>query len=198
MDTLLSALYATFLPDDRRAALDRWIDIGTASAAARWLKAMSDDEMMFDARAILSYWRENRDWRAAKALAYKAGTELLAEIMPELVRGTDQGWIVSRAATRLGRLEAAEWDHLRSTHPASYLYLCALLGRDIEPGDAIQLVRRAAKEDGNRRGLAIWALGNMGLVKAVDAVSDMAEEFRQDDQDKLTSGLRISIRSEFT
>lgn len=189
LDTLLSALYPTFPPEERRAALDRWLDIGTASAAARWLKAMSDDELMFDAQAILSYWRNSRDWRAAKVLAYKAAPELLSEIMPELVRETDQGWIASRAAIRLGRLETAEWEHLRSALPASYLYLCAMLGRQVDDDEAVLLVRQAGGEIENQRGLAIWALGEMGMVVAVDAVRELAETLLQDDRDRLREQL---------
>lgn len=189
LDTLISALYRHFPAAHRRSALDRWIDTGTRSTAARWLTAISGEDLLFDAEAILTYWRRHADWRAAKVLAYKAPPELLASIMPELVRNVDEGWIISRAAVRVGSLGAEEWEHVQAAFPASYLYLCAMLGYEIEEDEAVALVRRAGSEAGDTRGLAIWALGEMGMVRAVDRAAQLGEAFLRDERDAVRARL---------
>jgi hypothetical protein len=185
LDTLLSALYANLPATARRAVLDRWIDTGKPSDAARWLKALAEDDLHFDAQAILAYWRATRDWRAAKALAYRAEVELLTEILPELIRSVGEGWIISKAALRAGSLKVEDWEHIRGAFPASYLYLSAMLKHPVSPADAVRLVRASGGGFDGQRGLAIWALGEMDLADALDEIRGMESVFRADDLAKL-------------
>ena len=96
IDALLSQLYALFFPPTRQMVLERWRTRGTIGASARWLKAISDDGPMFEMGQVLAYWRVTRDYRAAKLLAYRGDAPLLADLLPELIEGCDEGWIVSR------------------------------------------------------------------------------------------------------
>lgn len=185
LDTMLSALYANLPASARRSVLDRWVDTGRPADAARWLKAMAEDDLLFDAQAILAYWRATLDWRAAKALAYKADVELLTNILPELIRNVGEGWIISRAALRVGGLEVEDWEHVCGAFPASYLYLSAMLKHPVSSADAIQLVRASGGGFDGQRGLAIWALGEMGLSDALDEIRGMAGIFRGDDLARL-------------
>lgn len=178
IDALHSALYE-FLPlPTRQAILDGWVDRGSRGAAARWLKAIKDDKPLFDGHAIFSYWRATGDERAAKILAYNAEAGLLDEILPELARLCDEGWIISKAALRASSIPEEVWAVVRERHPASYAYMCAQSGRTITEEEAFAIIRESP--DGfidDPRGLAIWSIGQMGMISVLDRIGELREEF---------------------
>ncbi|MEJ7925629.1 hypothetical protein WG908_02520 [Sphingobium sp. AN641] len=171
VDALLSAIFEWFPLPTRHEVLERWADKGSRGAAARWLKAISSDESLFDPVAIAAYWRQSGDPRAAKTLAYKADAAILDEVLPEFAVRIEEGWIISKAALRSTNIPDDVWSVIRARHPASYAYLCAMAGRTISDDEAIQLVGDAPAgimDDG--RGLVIWSLGQMGMMSALDRV----------------------------
>jgi hypothetical protein len=187
VDTLLSELYTKVSPPVRQRVLQHWVDAGTRTAAARWLKAIEGDGFLFEASQVFAYWRKTRDARAARVLSLKADPDFLASILSELVHAVDEGWIISRAATRVGSMSEEDWLHLRDTAEATYLYLCAKLKRSVEDAEAVRLVRRMRSTFLNERGLAIWSLGEMGLVRALDEIHRAIADIRADDHAALQS-----------
>lgn len=177
VDALHSALYE-FLPmPTRQAILDSWVDRGTSGTAARWLKAMKSDESLFDGHAVLSYWRATGDDRAAKILAHQADQTLLDDALPELARNCSEGWIISKAALRASRIPEEIWDVVRERHPATYAYMCAQSGRKISENEAFAIIRESP--DGlldDPRGLAIWSIGQLGMIGVLDRIREIREE----------------------
>ncbi|WP_456707736.1 hypothetical protein [Bradyrhizobium sp. USDA 4452] len=71
---------------------------------------------------------------------------------------------------------------IRSKHPATYLYLCAQLRRGISEADARELVMTCPNSIMNQtRGLAIWAIGQMGLIPVLDEIVAQGEELHRRD-----------------
>lgn len=182
VDALHSALLRHLPIPTQHQILERWVDRGTRGAMARWLKAARDTPTLFDASVALAYWRATRDYRAAKSLAYQAEPGALGPIVSELVAQCEEGWIISKAILRGGCDDETTWDLVRSNHPATYLYLCAQLRREISDDDALALVWAcpgiAIHGD---RGLAIWAVGQMGKVAVLDRIRDSAEALFEKD-----------------
>jgi hypothetical protein len=171
VDALLSAIFEWLPLPTRHDVLEHWSDRGSKGAMARWLKAISADEALFDSNAIAEYWRLSGDWRAAKTLAYKAEATFLDEILPELAANLEEGWIISKAALRATKIPDDVWAVVKERQPASYAYLCAMAGRTISDNEAIQLLDQApagTMDDG--RGLVIWSLGQMGMMSALDRI----------------------------
>ena len=138
-------------------------------AAARWLKATKSVPLLFDPQVALAYWRETLDYRAAKSLAYQAEPKFLSKILAELTSKCDQGWIVSKAILRVGTVDEEVWSLVRDKHPVTYLYLCAQTGRFVSDLEAWSLVSNPQIND---RGLAIWAIGQMGMVTVLDRIAE--------------------------
>jgi hypothetical protein len=182
VDALHSALLRHLPMPTQHHLLERWVDRGTRGAMSRWLKATRDTPSLFDPSAALSYWRATRDHRAAKSLAYQASPEALAPVVGELVAHCEEGWIISKAIIRSGCDDDAAWDLVQSNHPATYLYLCAQLRREISDNEAFELVWAcpgiAIHGD---RGLAIWAIGQMGKVAVLDRIRDSADALFEKD-----------------
>lgn len=182
VDALHSAMLRHLPMPTQHQILERWVDRGTRGAMARWLKATRDTPSLFDASVALAYWRTTRDHRAAKSLAYQAEPDTLGPIVSELVAQCEEGWIISKAILRSGCDDESTWDLVRSNHPSTYLYLCAQLQREISDDDAFALVwdcpARAIHGD---RGLAIWAIGQMGKVAVLDRIRNSAETLFEKD-----------------
>lgn len=180
IDATLSHLYPHLLPQTRAAVLDRWKGRGTRGAAARWLKAITNDPLLFSIDEILSYWRVSNDDDAAKVLATRGDRTVLKDVLPELVDRCSQGWIIGRAAMNAAAVADPEWIQIRDKFPATYAYLCAKLHRQITGEQAIALVRAASSTHSswptNDAGLAIWAIGQMGMWDALDRVRDLVPE----------------------
>jgi hypothetical protein len=182
VDALHSALIRHLPMPTQHQLLERWVDRGTRGAMARWLKAARDTPTLYDASVALAYWRATHDYRAAKSLAYQAEPVTLWPIVGELVAQCVEGWIISKAILRSGCDDEATWDLVRSNHPATYLYLCAQLRREISDDDAFALVWAcpgiAIHGD---RGLAIWAVGQLGKVAVLDRIRDSGEALFEKD-----------------
>ena len=187
VDALVSAIYAWLPIIKRHEVLERWAGRGTSGAMARWLKASGGDEALLDPTAILAYWRRSRDSRAAKILAYKADPSFLCEILAELAVNCPEGWIVSKAGLRAGSIEEEVWELIREHQPASFAYLCAMTGRSLSEGEALQLVHEAPIGilSDNGRGLVIWAIGQLGMVSVLDRVALRRESYAQQEVAKV-------------
>ena len=191
IDALLSQLYAFFSPPTRQIVLERWRSRGTIGAGVRWLKAISSDTLLFEINAIVDYWRATGDARAAKLLAYRGDAPFLANLLPELVERCQEGWIVSRAALNAGLVSDACWEAIRGKFPATYAYLCAKVGRPITEAEALDLVRESgASWPADDRGLAIWALGQLGMWSALEQIRMLVPDFHAEDLAKM--GLQAS------
>ena len=118
----------------------------------------------------MSLYSKSGDWRAAKLIAYRAEPALLAEILPEFVGSCGEGWIISRAALRADAVSEEVWASIRGAFPATYGYLCAKLGRHLDDEEAFALVSEADGGALGDRGLAIWAVGQLGLWSVLDRV----------------------------
>jgi hypothetical protein len=182
VDALLSALFVYLPLPEQQSILDAWIDRGTRGAAARWLKATKEMPQLFDETVALAYWRSSGDARAAKNLAYQASEPFLRNIIGELLDRCEEGWIVSKAVMRAGAVHETVWSKIREKHPATYLYLCARMCRDISNSDALDLVCACSNGPmSETRGLAIWAVGQMGLIDVLDEIVERATELREKD-----------------
>lgn len=149
---------------------------------ARWIKAVKAHQIHFSAPIALSYWRASGDFRAAQTLAYQAPSEFLRAIIPELVARCDEGWTIAKAMRRCGDTTTEVWDDLRQRHPATYLYICAHMGRIVSDEEAMELVHRCkAGLVDNERGLAIWAIGQMRKMAVLDRIVDAFEVLKQRD-----------------
>lgn len=186
VDALHSAIYE-FLPlPARQEILEGWIDRGSREAAGRWLKAVTSDKTLFDGQAVLSYWRATGDVRAAKLLADQAEPELLDEAQLELARTCDEGWIISKAAMRASEIPEEVWEIIRGRLPATYAYMCAKSGRKITDDEAFALVMESPSDFMNdQRGLAIWAIGQMGMISVLDRINEASGEFSDEQMTSL-------------
>ncbi|MCS3498305.1 hypothetical protein M2189_002737 [Bradyrhizobium japonicum] len=182
IEALLSATFE-FLPrPQQQSIIENWMDRGTRGAAARWLKAVAQVPALFDEAAVMAYFRSSYDERAARRLANQASPAYLAEILPELADNCEEGWIVSRAAMRAQTVDEAVWPIIRSKHPATYLYLCARRGRGVSEAEALELVMNCPNSIMNAtRGLAIWAVGQMGMIRVLDEIVARGEELHRRD-----------------
>lgn len=182
VDALHSALLPWLPPLVHREVLDRWANRGNRRSMARWLKATKERPETFDANVAFRYWRATRDPRAAKSIAYQADLDVLREMVGELIRDCEEGWIIARAVIRLGGADCESWDLIWSKHPASYLYICARLDRNVTPEEAYELVCRCGgiAADGNR-GLAIWAVGQMGMLSTLERIEASLDLFEEQD-----------------
>jgi hypothetical protein len=180
---LVSAIYSWLPILKRQEVLERWADRGTSGTVARWLKASGGDDALFDPAAILAYWRRSRDPRAGKILAYNADPGFLREIIAELATQCPEGWIVSKAALRARTIRDEVWELIRHHQPASFAYLCAMLGRSLTENEALQLVSEAPagmlSDDG--RALVIWAIGQLGMVSVLDRLARRRDGYARED-----------------
>jgi hypothetical protein len=178
IDAVLSHLYGCFSRPTRQKVLEEWGRRGTKDARTRWLKAISSDDELFSIIEVLAYWRATRDSRFAKALAYRADAALLATLLPEMIQVCSEGWIVSRAALTAEVVSEECWKTIQDKLPASYAYLCAMKRRRIGEDEAIALVRESgANWPADDRGLAIWALGQLGMWSSLERIRALIPEF---------------------
>ncbi|MCK1496984.1 MULTISPECIES: hypothetical protein [unclassified Bradyrhizobium] len=83
---------------------------------------------------------------------------------------------------RADAVSDAVWPIIRSKHPATYLYLCARLRRGTSEADALELVMTCPNSIMNQtRGLAIWAVGKMGMIRVLDEIVARGEELHRRD-----------------
>jgi len=171
IDTLLSHLYRYFGAPTRQATLERWRDRGTAGSLKRWIKAIGDDEELFDTDQALAVWRSSRLQRAAWLVAKRGNPGCLADALLELIEGVAEGWVVSRALLRAATVSEDVWAAVRSRFPATYAYACAKTGRALTEPEALALVQ--ACDDGvlGDRGLAIWAIGQLGMIEVLERLA---------------------------
>jgi hypothetical protein len=179
VDALLSHIYSFLDPPTRQAVLQSWRDRKTRSASARWLKAIDKDELLFNIDLVLDYWRASDDCRAAKLLAYRGEPSFIAKILSELLQSCSEGWIISRAALCASSVSDEDWVRIRASFPATYAYLFAKTGRILNEAEALAIVQEADPSSLGGRGLAIWAIGQMGLWSVLEQVQAMAPELRE-------------------
>jgi len=171
IDALLSELYLFFSPPARKQILDRWRGRGTREAGARWLKAVSSDDIHYSDSDILSYYREAFDPRAARVIARNAPPKLLGTILHEIAESCDEGWTVSRAALRADTISENCWQVIRNRLPSSYAYLCAKLGRNMGNDEALSIFYDELKKwPSDGAGLVIWAMGQLKMWRELEEI----------------------------
>jgi hypothetical protein len=139
---------------------------------------MTQVPTLFDEMAVMAYFRSSEDERATKRLASQASPAFLTKMLPELSDRCEQGWVVGKAAMRAKAVGDAVWPIIRSKHPATYVYLCA----EISEAEALELILICPNSIMDEtRGLAIWAVGQMGLIRVLDEVIKRGQELQQQD-----------------
>lgn len=166
----LSQLFPLLAPPTRKATLERWVTLDTKGARKRWLKAVASDPMFFSLDEILAYWRRTADPTAARIIAKHATPDSLSHLLPEMINADAPGWVVGKAALRATTVAIETWESMRQEFPATYIYLCAKLKRDITDDEAIEIVE--ACDPFEDRGLAIWAIGQLGKWNVLAKLKD--------------------------
>lgn len=191
-DTILSYIFA-FLPlHTQQLVLDRWLDRGNKETMARWMKAVKGTTL-FDTNIVFSYWKSTGDWRAAKLLAYESDIDSLRKILPDLIAECAEGWIIAKAVIRAGPTYVTCWTKIAESHPATYLYLCARLATPVTDEQAFELVFRCSDAAfGGDRGLAIWAVGQLGKIAVLDRINASLSELEEAD----SSAFRVHLAAQ--
>lgn len=185
VDTLFSSVFAHLPSSQQHSIVQTWIDRGTTGAAGRWLKAVAEVPVLFDERAIMAYYKASDDERGAKLLADQASAAFLEEILLELAECCNRGWVLSKAALRAHRVDEAIWPIIRARHPATYLYLCARLRRRIPEEEVLEIALICPNSIMNdTRGLAIWAVGQMGMIRVLDQIVARGAELERKDREE--------------
>jgi len=179
INSLLSLLYPLVSPSQREIILHHWIDRGTKDADNRWLKAISSDQAHFNLEEILAYWRRSHADRAAAVYIDHAAPERISAIIPELIEYCVEGWVVARAIRSVGSVGEDVWQKLKNRWPSTVLYLHAKLSRMISKSDAIDLVISTCREEPDKVGLAIWAVGIMQMEEVLDEIMRMHDELER-------------------
>jgi hypothetical protein len=161
--------------------IDSWKSDRRRDSAARWLKAVADDTLLFDERAVVSYWQASKDDRAAKLISYNASPDLVARLLPALVDMCSEGWIVGRAAIRAAEINPATLQAIRTKFPATYAYVCAMTGRALTDEDAMGLILGLGPGYDDHRGLAIWAIGQLGMWQTLERIRECAPKIARQD-----------------
>mgnify|MGYP003111298489 FL=1 len=185
VEALLSHIYPFLMPPTRQAVLERWRGRGTRGAGRRWLKAISNDELLFSLDLVFQYWRESRDENAAKVLVNSADPNRLTELLPELVAHCESGWIVSRGALRARSILNETWMSIRTKFPATYAYLCARMDRNLTEQEALDIIGETDAGVFGDRGLAIWAIGQLNMSSVLDRVWENRERIYISDMEQL-------------
>jgi hypothetical protein len=172
-EALLSHMYPFLAPPTRQAVLERWRDRATRGTSARWLKAITSDELLFDVEAILRYWRETHDPTAAEVLVKRADSDLLFDVLPELIENCDTGWVISRGALRARSIPDEIWTAVRRKLPATYAYLCAKTNRNLTEQEAFAIINDCSVQD---IGLAIWAIGQLNMSSVLDRIWEIRDQ----------------------
>lgn len=175
-DSLLSAIYPFLSVEARKAILERWIDRGNKAAAARWLKALANDALLLDVELAWVEWQASRDPLPAKIFIQHAAGARIAEALPELIAHAGEGWLVSKAALKAPTISEDSWRSIRGKFPATYAYLCAKLHRPLNEAEALAIVEETTGGPFGARGLAIWSIGQMGMVVVLDELSARYDE----------------------
>ncbi|GLR56811.1 hypothetical protein [Rhizobium indigoferae] len=175
VEALLSHIYIFLSAPTRQFLLDRWRDRGGRGAGGRWLKAISGDDFLFTIDAVLDYWKDTRDEKAAKVLATRADAALLEDVLPDLVEHCQAGWIISRAALGANSIPDYTFNAIREKFPATFAYLCAKTGRKLSDKAAYEIIIDSVGGAFGDRGLAIWAIGQLNMPAVLDRVWDARE-----------------------
>jgi hypothetical protein len=165
----------------QRRVIQSWKDDQRKDSMARWLKAARRDPALFEPAEVLEYWRASGDTDAAKLIAYDAPPEMVGEVLLQLVEACDQGWIVGKAALRAPVLRPETLRAIRAKFPATYAYICAMTGRELTHEEALQLIRELTPDRDHTRGLAIWAIGKMGMWQTLEQVRELVPEMLERD-----------------
>jgi hypothetical protein len=87
---------------------------------------------------------------------------------------------------RAEEIDDVVWRTIRSKHPATYLYLCARQRRTVSEAAALEVVVACPNSPlSSTRGLAIWSIGQMGMIDVLDRVVDLGEELQQRDAEEM-------------
>lgn len=185
---LLSAMYPYLSASARKVLLDRWIDRGNRSSAARWLKAMACDDLLRDVDLIWGEWRATRDPLAAKVFIQHASETRTADALSELIAHAGEGWLISKAALKAPSLTEKSWQAIRKKFPATYAYLCAKLNRPLLECEAIAIVEETIGGPFGDRGLAIWSIGQMRMIEVLDRLLERYDDLLKQEMEMFMKG----------
>jgi hypothetical protein len=171
IDAIFSTLFEFLSLTSKYCILSTWVSDPRRDAKSRWLKAISIESNLIKVDQVLAYWRVDYNAAAAKLLAYQAPPDLLAEELPALVQHCNEGWIIAKAALRATTVSEEVMQQVEEKLPATYIYICAKLGRSITHEMALDLFYRTDPEEfSGGRGLAAWAIGYMGMWNTLEEI----------------------------
>ena len=107
---------------------------------------------------------------AAKLIIDRAHSDVVIDMLHELIEGCEEGWLIVRAARRAQAVSERSWKSIRLKFPAMYACLCASTGRSLAEEEAVQIIGELYAGNASERGLAIWAVGELGMTAVLDGL----------------------------
>lgn len=168
VDSICSGVFVALPLPTQQLVMERWIDRGTRSALARWLKIAERHPDYFEEELVWKMWRATADELLFRSLCLQASPGSLSDALVEIAQRGDSGWMVGKAFLRAAIVSDEAWDVLRTTHPATFLYVSAKQRRSIEEEEALAMVLSLpANQYPDVLGLGIWSLGQLGMFSAL-------------------------------
>ncbi|MCV9965424.1 hypothetical protein OIU34_26455 [Pararhizobium sp. BT-229] len=180
-EDVLSRFYRTFSPPIRRRALDRWKDQIGSGSTTRWVRAIADDELMFDLHAVREEWEAGWNLMALKILLNRDDPDLHASLLPTMVARQVEGWMISKAARTATMVAEATWEAIRRDLPVTYAYLSFKLHREISDDEILQIVLSTENSVSGGRDLAIWAAGQLKRWEVLAQIEGKVQELQRGD-----------------
>lgn len=175
---VLDRLFPLVSHDTQAAIMACWLNCEYADSRKRSLKWMQRSAEFGGPDQILAYWKSTGEEAAAKHLIYDTPLDWLEKNAAELLLADLPSWLLSRLLLRLSEHNPRAIEKARSRDPITYLYLSAKTNQPVSNEDALNLFD-AAKTDLARRGLALWAIGRMGLWTTLDSIAARSEELSE-------------------
>lgn len=167
-----------------------WLSDRYADSKKKFIAVARRRQDLREVEAVFEYWRRTEDKSAIKYLVYHAPVEWLHEHIEPLLERSLEPWLISRLLLRLADRDKNIIERVRTSDPITYLYLCAKTNRRLSNPDAMKLFLSGVA-DTDRRGLALWAIGRLGLWDVLQELSSRAECILADDERRFRSQYRV-------
>ena len=165
-----------------------WLSCRFADSKKRFVKWAQRKAGFGGDDEIFLYWQNTSDTAAVKHLIYDSDISWLKRNSDKLLKSTLKPWLLSKLLLRMSEHQPEIIELARARDPITYLYLCAKTGKSISAPDAVALFDGSAR-DVQRRGLALWAIGKLGLWNALNSISSNAEKLAKQDEDAFFASL---------
>lgn len=124
---------------------------------------------------ITEVWNARRDSDCAWLIIYRFPVEYLRENFDDLLAKTADTWHSTKLYLRVSEIDFSKAEHLAQTDEIRYAYICAKLGRTLDPDTALSMFERNKHDE--ELGLLIWCFGRMRLWSVLKTIEqDLDEE----------------------